>query len=351
MENRVYVAKCKEYEQEQVSNAVGRLLEEFGGAKELLGNGKKVLVKPNVLMPKKPEDAATTHPAVVEAVCREFINAGAEVTLIDSTGGPHTKLVLRLLYGKTGIKKAAKNAGAKASFDTSSRGVSFPEGQIIQNFDVLSPVLDANLVISLAKAKTHGFMKMTGCVKNLFGCIPGLAKPRLHKKYPKQEDFAAMLVDVCEYIKPAFSILDAVYGMEGAGPTAGTPKSLGAIVGGFSPYAVDLAQSYLMGMRPDSVYTINNAASRGFAPSTPEELHWLGDDPVKLRTSFKPARISKTNTVPKILENCTGCGDCVRICPAQCMAIAERKAVIKAKECIRCYCCHEFCPEKAIFID
>jgi len=351
MENRVYVAECKEYEQEKVNKAVNRLLEEFGGAKAILGNGKKVLVKPNVLMPKKPEDAATTHPAVVEAVCREFINAGAEVTLIDSTGGPHTKLVLSLLYGKTGIKKAAKRAGAKASYNTSSRSVNYPEGQIVQNFDILSPVLDADLVISLAKAKTHGFMRMTGCVKNLFGCIPGMAKPRLHKKYPKHEDFAAMLVDVCNYINPGFSILDAVYGMEGAGPTAGTPKYVGAIVGGFSPYAVDLAQSYLMGMGSDSVYTINNVASRGLAPSTPDELHWLGDDPSKLRTSFKPAKINKTNTVPKILENCTGCRDCVKICPAQCMTIAKRKAIIDAKECIHCYCCHEFCPQKAICID
>lgn len=351
MDTRVFLSECKEYQPEQVNIAVKRIFDEFGGAGSILGDGKKVLVKPNVLMPKKPEDAATTHPLVVESVCREFINAGADVTIIDSTGGPHTKFVLRLLYGKTGIKKAAKNVGAKASFDTSSRTVEYPEGQIIKKFDVLSPVLDADLVISLAKAKTHGFMKMTGCVKNLFGCIPGLGKPLLHGKYPKHEDFAAMLVDVCGYIKPGFSILDAVYGMEGAGPTAGNPKYVGAVLGGFSPFAVDLAQSYLMGMRADSIYTICNAAMRGLAPDTPESLIWLGDDPEKLRTSFKPARTNKANIVPKIMENCTGCGDCVRICPGKCMKIQKRKAIVDAKGCIRCYCCHEFCAEQAIEID
>jgi len=351
MDNRVFLSECKEYEPEQVNTAVKRILDEFGGAAKILANGKRVLIKPNIMMPKKPEDATTTHPLVVEAVCREFINVGAEVTIIDSTGGPHTKFVLRLLYGKTGIKKAAKNVGAKASFDTSSRTVIYPEGQIINEFDILSPVLDADLVISLAKAKTHGYMKMTGCVKNLFGCIPGLGKPQLHLKYPKHEDFAAMLVDVCSYVSPGFSILDSVYGMEGAGPASGNPKHIGAVMGGFSPYAVDLAQSYLMGMRADSIYTIHNAATRGLAPDTSELLTWLGDDPNRFRTSFKPAKTNKSNIVPKIMENCTGCGDCVRICPAKCMKIQRRKVSIDAKECIRCYCCHEFCPQKAILID
>jgi len=351
MESRVYIAKCKEYSQEQVSDAVGRVLEAYGGAEAMLGGGKRVLVKPNILIPKKPEDAATTHPAVVGAVCAAFIKAGAEVSIIDSTGGPHSKMVLRLLYGKPGMKVAAKQSGAKLSFDTTSRAVTYPEGKLLKEFELLTPVHDADLVISLAKAKTHSFQAMTGCVKNLFGCIPGMGKPRLHRKYPNREDFAAVLVDVCSRVNPAFSILDAVYGMEGAGPVSGDPKFIGAIVGGFSPYAVDLAQSYLMGMRTDSVYTIQETISRGLIPSDPKELTWLGDDPEPIRTSFKPAIGHKSDAIPKILENCTGCGVCARICPMTCIEIAKKKAVIKEKDCIRCYCCHEFCPLRAIEVE
>jgi len=348
LDDRVFIAGCDDYNIDRVTTAVDRILDEFGGAHAILNGGKRVLVKPNLLMPKKPEDAATTNPVVVEAVCAAFVKAGAEVAVIDSTGGPHTKLVLRLLYGKTGIKDHIKRSGAKLSFNTSSRSVSFPEGKRLNKFDLLSPVLDADLVITVAKMKTHGFMTMTGCVKNLFGCIPGMGKPLLHRRYPKREDFAAMLVDICSFIDPGFSILDGVYGMEGAGPAGGDPKHVGTILGGVSPYAVDLAQCYLMGMRADSVCTIQEAASRGLASDSADKLTWLGDEPARFRKSFKPARIKKDDEIPKILNNCIGCGDCVRICPMQCMEIREKLAVISEKECIKCYCCHEFCPVKAI---
>jgi len=351
MDNRVFIASCNDYNQDQVSTAVSRVLDEFGGATALLNGGKRVLVKPNLLVPRKPEDAATTHPAVIEAVCTAFVKAGAEVSIIDSTGGPHTKMILKLLYGKSGMKQAAKQSGANLSFDTSSRAVTYPEGRLLKKADLLSPVLDADLVVTVAKAKTHGFQSMTGCVKNMFGCIPGMGKPRLHRKYPKREDFAAMLVDICCCINPGLCILDAVYGMEGPGPASGYPKKLGAIAGAKSPFAIDLAQCYLMGLRTDSVYTLQEAASRNLAPINPGELNWLGDDPEPIRKSFKPAVKHKQDIIPKILENCTGCADCVRICPMKCIEIKTKKAVIKEKECIRCYCCHEFCPAKAISLE
>ena len=346
MDNRVFIAACGEYG--QAGDAVLRVLDAFGGAEAILNGRKSVLVKPNLIMPRKPDDAATTHPAVIEAVCSAFVKAGASVTIIDSTGGPHTKVILKLLYGKCGMKSAAEQSGAKLSFDTSSRAVPIPDGRIVQKLDLISPALDAQLVVTVAKAKTHGMMSMTGCVKNLFGCIPGMGKPNMHRKLPKREDFAGMLVDLCERINPGFSILDGVWGMEGAGPTGGDPKKLGLIAGGVSPYAVDLAQCHLMGLRRDTVYTLHEAASRGLAPQDPAELTWLGDDPEPFRTSFKPAIRHKNDAIPEILENCVGCGDCARICPQSCIAIQDKKALIKEKDCIRCYCCHEFCPAKAI---
>jgi len=355
MESRVFLAGCNDYDIDHVEAAVDRILDAYGGAKSIMdmqpNGGRRVLVKPNILIPKKPEDAATTHPAVIAAVCSAFIKAGAEVSIIDSTGGPHTKMVLRLLYGITGIRNAAKQCGAKLSFDTSSKPVPDLNGRVLKQVEFLSPVLDADLVISLAKAKTHGFMAMSGCVKNMFGCIPGLGKPRLHRRFPKREDFAAMLVDVCLGVNPGFSILDAVYGMEGAGPASGDPKHVGALLGGFSPYAIDLAQCYLMGFRTDSVYTIKEALSRDLIPNNPKELTWLGDDPEQFRKSFKPATKNKNDNVPTILNSCIGCGACARICPMHCIEIHDRLVVINGNECIKCYCCHEFCPVKAISLD
>ena len=348
MDNRVFIACCDEYE--KAAADVERLFDAFGGAGSILNGRKSVLVKPNLIMPRKPGDAATTHPAVIEAVCSAFVKAGAAVSIIDSTAAPHTKVMLKMLYGKCGMTDAAKRSGAELSFDTSSRTVSIPEGKAVKKLELLSPVLDADLVISVAKAKTHGFMAMTGCVKNLFGCIPGMGKPNMHRKFPKREDFADMLVDLCRYVAPAFSVIDGIWGMEGAGPTSGDPKHSSFLAGGVSPYAVDLAQCYLMGMRKDSVYTISEAARRGLAPDDPMLLTWMGDDPAPLRTNFKPAAKHKSDAVPVILDSCVGCGECSRICPQKCIEISGGKAVINAKDCIRCYCCHEFCPAKAVAI-
>ena len=348
IETRVFIARCDEYD--QAAHAVGRVLDAFGGASAILGGRKRVLVKPNLLLPRKPDGAATTHPAVVEAVCTAFVKAGAAVSVIDSTGVPHSKMVLKMLFGKCGMTEAAERSGAALSFNTSSRTVTVPDGRAVKKLELLVPVLDADLVISVGKAKTHSFMAMTGCMKNLFGCIPGLGKPNMHRKFPKREDFAAMLVDVCGRVNPGFSILDGVWGMEGPGPSGGEPKRLGAIVGGFSPYAVDLAQCQLMGLRLDSVYTIREAASRGLAPDDPALLTWLGDDPESFRTNFKPAVRHKNDAIPAIMDNCTGCGDCARVCPQKCIVIKDRKAVVDEKACIRCYCCHEFCPAKAVLL-
>jgi uncharacterized protein (DUF362 family)/Pyruvate/2-oxoacid:ferredoxin oxidoreductase delta subunit len=348
MDNRVFIAVCDSYDGAQA--AVDRVLEAFGGAGEILKGRRKVLVKPNLIMPKNPEAAATTHPAVVAAICSAFIKAGAEVTILDSTGGPHTKAVLKMLYNKCGMTQAAGQSGAVLSYNTKSRAVRIPGGRILQKASILAPVLDADLVITAAKAKTHGMMAMTGCMKNLFGCVPGMGKPLLHGKFPKRADFAGMLVDICEAVKPGFAILDGIWGMEGAGPTGGNPKHLRLVAGGYNPYAVDLAQCHLMGLRLDSVRTIAEAAVRGFAPGDPAKLEWLGDGPSPLRQQFLPAVKHKGGAVPRILESCAVCGDCVRICPQKCMTVRDKQVVVSEKNCIRCYCCHEFCPHKAVEI-
>ena len=88
MDNRVVITECENYEASVVAEAFDRLLDPIGGL-DWVKPGMKVAVKVNFVLPKSPDKAATTHPALVKELCRRMIERGAEVTVGDSPGGPY----------------------------------------------------------------------------------------------------------------------------------------------------------------------------------------------------------------------------------------------------------------------
>ncbi|MBQ6846618.1 MAG: DUF362 domain-containing protein [Oscillospiraceae bacterium] len=365
MEKRVFLAGCKDYEQKKVDNAIHASLEAFGGAKALAG-GKRVLIKANLLMSEIPSKAVTTHPAVVSALAREFMSAGCTVEIADSCGGLYNEGVLRKLYSTSGMKRVSEETGAELNFDTSSFEREIPNGVKIKKTQMITPIERAEFIISAAKLKTHGFTYYTGAAKNIFGVIPGLSKAAMHSKFPDKTDFCEMLVDLCESVKPDLSIIDGVVGMEGAGPSGGTPKEAGVIITSKSPYAADLAAMDIMGLDAEKSPLHMAAKGRGLI----DDIELFGDNIENFRTSFTPAYTKDSKSVLSILpgalkryvekffarypyirkEKCIGCGECVRSCPEHTIKLREKKAVIDYKNCIRCYCCQEMCPARAIDI-
>lgn len=90
-----------------------------------------------------------------------------------------------------------------------------------QQLEMAQDILDADVIINLPKLKTHQMMGMTCGVKNLFGAVVGIRKPRLHLQAGvSKEYFALMLLELAEFINPALTIVDAVVGMEGMDPGA-----------------------------------------------------------------------------------------------------------------------------------
>ena len=348
--------------------AVQDCLAPFGGARGILGQGRHVALKPNLLMPHAPQLATCTHPAVIEAVADAFVQVGARVTVCESPGGPYSASLLALLYRVCGLSHLKDNPHIMLNMDTRVQETACPQGRVVKEMSLIAPLLEADLIISIAKAKTHGLACYSGAVKNLFGAVPGLTKAALHGKYPDLDDFFGMLVDVCERLAPAFSFIDAIEGMEGNGPSGGTPKKLGALIAAPNPHAADMAAVDLMGLVPRMVLTLREGIKRGLIVRSPDELTWMGDDPAALRTRFALARPNQkggwafftpkplrrlihkfTAPYPVVAERCVGCGDCARICPKQCIHIGDgQKARIDTNQCMRCYCCHEICPVQAI---
>lgn len=134
----------------------------------------------------------------------------------DSPGGLFTAAHLNRVYDVCGLRQC-EQAGAALNLDTAQTEAHAPEAVQARTFTYTRWLDDADAIIDFCKLKTHGMLAMTNACKNFFGVIPGTMKPEYHCKYPKTEDFADMLVDLCEYFKPRLVLCDAVYAMEGNG--------------------------------------------------------------------------------------------------------------------------------------
>lgn len=365
MENYdVAVVRCKTYNVEAVKPALEEALNAVNGL-DFVMPGMKIIIKPNLVSFKKPDAAATTHPALLEALVEMLLARGADVTIGDSPGGPHSLPLLNRVYAATGMDRVEK-LGAKLNRNMNEKTVDFPEGKVLKNFTYTEYLDEADAIIDFCKLKSHGMLGMSAAVKNLFGTIPGLKKPEVHYKFQNDAEFADMLVDLNEYFKPRLAICDAVVGMEGNGPTAGTPRQIGAIIASKSTYYADVVGAELIGMNIDGLPTLQAAYERGFAPASSKNLRVYGDIRALTVDDFKapPVRglsfMRKGNVLHFIskaaLEHkptlkkrlCAGCGECARMCPAKAIEMKNKKPHINREKCIRCFCCQEFCPRAAM---
>lgn len=366
----ISVQTTPSYDRETVQAAVDRHFDLLD-LDRLIPREGKITVKPNLLMKRRPEDGTTTHPSLVEAVIRRVQKvSNAQITIADSPGGPFTRAALEGIYKASGMEEVARRTGAVLNYDTGSTHVPNPEGELCKAFDLINPIAGADFIISICKLKSHCMTGLSGGVKNLFGCIPGLTKPEFHWRYPQERDFCGMLLDLCGTVKPGITFVDAVVSMEGDGPSSGDLRQTDMTLCATNPYELDLVLTKVIGRQPEDIPLVDCARERGLCPSSADGVELCGDP---LRT-FADFRMPRSRTVdfvssipkplrgicepiirryltprPKVLTNkCVGCGKCAESCPAHTIAIVDRKACIDRSKCIRCYCCHEMCPIHAI---
>ncbi|MBR9678290.1 MAG: DUF362 domain-containing protein [Nanoarchaeota archaeon] len=353
----VSITKCESYE--EMDKAVGKCLQDLGGLKRFVRKGQKVLLKPNILADKTPDKAVTTHPALVEAVCRRVKRLGAKIWIGDSTGG-FGRITQKALK-TSGMEGVAKKCGAKLiNFDKCPKTSLNSKSSLLKGLEVAQPILDADVIISLPKLKTHLLTIYTGGVKNVFGCLPGGNKTTLHRRAPSAKIFSKGLVDVYEKITPSLTIMDAVVGMEGDGPGNGDPKHVGLILASDNAIALDMIACRAVGFKPMSIPTNEQGVKRGLCPPLKkvEVIGW--DDSMKVRfrkpkTSLKGLALhlfgwmmNQTRPQPLINDKCTFCRMCVEACPETAIIEKNGKAFIHEDKCIKCYCCHEICPANAV---
>lgn len=366
-ERTVAVRHCPSYDSGLVKEAVTRLGEDIaGGWACIIPPGSRVLIKPNLLTAATAEQCVSPHPELVRALIAECRAAGAESIVIGDSPGMGTA---QKVAGKCGILDAARELGVEVINFEDSVTVAAPEGFQNRSFTIARAVAEADLIINLAKFKTHAMMVMTLAVKNMFGAFAGKQKAQWHlQSGRRQEHFARMLVELAYLIRPAISVLDAVIGMEGNGPNSGNPRKLGFLAASRDMLSLDRTACAITGVAPDRVYIFKAAEGLGLA-SDMGGIELVGDSIEPLKVSdLKPAALmhvegpacfrpfagllrSLLTTRPAVDPvRCRGCGLCVKACPADAIEQPAAKSLVRINDaaCIRCYCCQELCPEGAI---
>jgi uncharacterized protein (DUF362 family) len=333
------------------------LINPFGGIQKYIKNGERVLLKTNLLTPSKPEKAVVTHPAVVSAVAQAVLKIGGIPYIGDSPSGQFTKRRLEKTYEKAGLKDLANKLGIELNYDTGSQKIIIPHGKKLKKTNLCNFVLNADKVIALPKIKTHSYMIMTLATKIMYGVIPGLTKAKYHSMFFKKTAFADMLLDVLTVRKPDLIIMDGIVGMQGDGPSGGTPINLGVLLASEDAVAMDLAVCGMLGIEPIGIPTLRQAKIRKLWPVeisypllSPTDVRYTGFLLPSTADYLVTGR-KKPNRSPVPTEKCTACGQCEEICPKKAIKIIDKKAQVDYRKCIQCYCCNETCPYEAIKLE
>jgi len=346
---QVFLEQVPDYEPAAVRAAVFRLLEQ---APPPIRRGDRVLIKPNFLAPASPRRAITTHPQVVRAAAEWALARGGSVLVADSPGTGSFERLLR--EGGYAAALAGLPLAIRPFRDTARVDIGPPFGAIA----VAREALEADVVLNLPKLKSHCMMLLTLGVKNLFGCIVGLAKPEWHLRCGiDRASFARLLVGVCDAVGPAVTLLDGILALEGDGPgKGGTPRPVGMLAASASAPALDAAVCRLLGLRPEELPTHAAAAERGLLPAAivlegPRPQVAGFRLPVLAPLTFGPRRLEHLLRMHLVQRpalkpgvSCAGCGECARACPAAAIAPARGRLDFDYRRCIRCYCCVEMCP-------
>lgn len=359
--NKVSIARCNSYQTDEVATALKRLLKPFGGINHFVKPGMQVLLKPNMLAARRPEEAVTTHPVLVAEMVKLVQDAGGTALVGDSPGiGSFAKV-----GDKSGIRKAVEQAGGQMVPFVKTKTIG--GGTTFRTMELAVAYCDADLVINLPKLKTHEMMTLTCAVKNLFGAVVGPSKAGLHLTAGHSKQlFARLLLEIATSRPVALTVVDGITAMEGNGPGSGTPLQVGLLLAGANPVAVDTIAARIAGIDKKLLPVEQEAARLGLTGSDPAQIELLGDQvEMTLQTPFRlPEGLDLHFGIPRFLKPllrnqlsqlpvadtslCKLCGICRDACPPKAISIKGSVLKVDKGSCIRCWCCRELCPYHAM---
>jgi uncharacterized protein (DUF362 family)/NAD-dependent dihydropyrimidine dehydrogenase PreA subunit len=369
MENsKVIILKTKE---DEIAANVAKLFEPFGGIGAFIKPGEKVVIKPNLIVPKPSSTGVTTDLRIVEAVVKLVQAQGAEAIVAE--GVPFTFNV-ETTFRQLGYEMLIKKYGIKLiNMDTYKPTIiQIKDGLVLKDLKVSGILLEADKIINLPIMKTHTQTNITLGMKNLKGFICGAEKLKLHNR-----GISEGIVDVNTFIKPAFTIIDAIVCLEGNGPTNGQPKRMDLLLASNDILALEIIGCRVMSFDPYSVKHIQLAKHKNIGQYDESKITVIGNQVDEVKSKFNVPLIKTSKWLgplflgtilpllskmgvdisgvsqrlnrigrqyPEFLGHCTACSKCIINCPQKAISFhGKANPVVDKKKCIKCYVCDEVC--------
>jgi uncharacterized protein (DUF362 family) len=272
IKSKVSIARTEQSpEYEQILSAVEKAVDLIGGIREFVRPGQKVLVNPSwVSVVPKREQAAITLPEVTRAVADIVKSAGANPIIAESSAiGIDSEKVIQ----DSGYLEL-RNLGYEVVDlkQTDLVMMEIPNGKIFKEIQTFKLVKEADVIIPVAKLKTHDQMELTLAIKKLKGLLSDKYKREFH-----QQGVFEACVDWYEALRPQLSIVDAIYCQEGLGPIFGKPVEMDLIVAGQDAVAVDAVCGFITGFEPEEVPITLEAAQRGLGVMARDAIEVVGE--------------------------------------------------------------------------
>jgi uncharacterized protein (DUF362 family) len=268
--SRVAICRASSY-QADLENLLFEAVREF----DLPVAGKSVLLKPNFVEPDS-RGVINTHPAVVGAARAAFLRLGAERVLVGEAPANErdTEGILEMIRLREYAGPLARTF-VDLNVDDVERVPTRTRASKLKELYLPRTLLRADFVVSMPKMKTHHWAGVTLSLKNMFGVVPGNCygwpKNVLHWAGLTQS-----ILDINSTVRPDFAIVDGIVGMEGNGPTQGTPKECGVLVVGDDPVAVDCTCARIMGLAAERIGYLAQAGLL-LGHLKPEMIRQLGE--------------------------------------------------------------------------
>lgn len=302
MKSKVHLQKSSDYSLNEVEQFVRDSLNVLDPQASLFRPGHKVLLKPNLLRGFKPERCVTTHPVVVEAVCRVLKDLSVHQIVISDSPALGS---LSAVAHQAGYGFLEKKYGAEIQPLTDP--VPFENEEQVPHLKIAGCLNQFDQVINLPKVKAHCQMTMTLGIKNLFGLVIGKRKPALHCLVKNDKlKFGKMLIDIARHANPCLTIADGIQAMQGQGPINGTPYPLGVMGASTDMTALDRIFADLVNIPLEKVYALQAARLKQFGRYQLEDIEISGPTDYKalavkdfkqaypLDITFNPFKLAKS---------------------------------------------------------